>query len=196
MLGGSQGRSGRVRKISLPSGFDPRPVQPTASRYTDWAIPAPNISHCAHWAIPAPLFGLILYIYCRFLRMFLHPDLVGGMSLVGKGVWSVSCSVLKASCIIADGPRELRHALCSLHGHWDPEFEFVWQHTCVAVTCTWGAGKSLARPARKQANVMSEWREFPSAPCLAKKKKFMTARVCMLLRSRKSLDMLPSLFLT
>ena len=34
-LGGSQGRSGRVRKISPPQGFDPRTVQPVASRYTD-----------------------------------------------------------------------------------------------------------------------------------------------------------------
>jgi hypothetical protein len=30
-----------VRKISPPPGFDPRTVQPVASRYTDWAIPAP-----------------------------------------------------------------------------------------------------------------------------------------------------------
>ena len=36
-LGGPQGRSGRVWKISLPAGFDPRTVQPVASRYTDWA---------------------------------------------------------------------------------------------------------------------------------------------------------------
>jgi hypothetical protein len=34
------GRSGRVRKISPPPGFDPRTVQPVASHYTDWAIPA------------------------------------------------------------------------------------------------------------------------------------------------------------
>jgi hypothetical protein len=34
-LGGPQGRSGRVRKISPPAGFDPRTVQPVASRYTD-----------------------------------------------------------------------------------------------------------------------------------------------------------------
>ena len=34
-LGGSQGRSGRVRKISPPPGFDPWTVQPVASRYTD-----------------------------------------------------------------------------------------------------------------------------------------------------------------
>jgi rRNA maturation protein Nop10 len=34
-LGGPQGRSGRVRKISTPPGFDPRTVQPVASRYND-----------------------------------------------------------------------------------------------------------------------------------------------------------------
>ena len=36
-LGGSQGWSGQVRKISPPPRFDPRIVQPVASRYTDWA---------------------------------------------------------------------------------------------------------------------------------------------------------------
>jgi hypothetical protein len=39
-LGGPQGRSGRGRKISPPPGFDPRTVQPVASRYTYYAIPA------------------------------------------------------------------------------------------------------------------------------------------------------------
>ena len=34
-LGGPQDRSGRVGKISPPPGFDPRTVQPVASRYTD-----------------------------------------------------------------------------------------------------------------------------------------------------------------
>jgi hypothetical protein len=34
-----QGQSGRVQKISPPLGFDPRNVEPAASRYTDWAIP-------------------------------------------------------------------------------------------------------------------------------------------------------------
>ena len=33
-LGGPQGRSGRVRKIPSTPGFDPRTVQPVASRYT------------------------------------------------------------------------------------------------------------------------------------------------------------------
>ena len=39
-LGGPQGRSGRVRKISPPPGFDRRTVNPAASRCTDWATPA------------------------------------------------------------------------------------------------------------------------------------------------------------
>jgi hypothetical protein len=36
-LGGPQGRSGQVRKISPSPEFDPQTVQPVASRYTDWA---------------------------------------------------------------------------------------------------------------------------------------------------------------
>ena len=34
-LVGPQGRSGQVRKISSPPGFDPRTVQAVASRYTE-----------------------------------------------------------------------------------------------------------------------------------------------------------------
>jgi rRNA maturation protein Nop10 len=41
-LGGTQGRSGWVRKISPAPGFDPRTAQPVASRYTYCAIPAPQ----------------------------------------------------------------------------------------------------------------------------------------------------------
>ena len=39
-LSGPQGRSGWVRKTSPPPGFDLRTIQPVASRYTDYAIPA------------------------------------------------------------------------------------------------------------------------------------------------------------
>ena len=42
-LGGPQSRSGQVWKISPPPRFDPRTVQPVASRHTDYAIPAPLI---------------------------------------------------------------------------------------------------------------------------------------------------------
>ena len=39
-LGGPQGGSGLVWKISLPPVIDPRIVQPVVSYYTDWIIPA------------------------------------------------------------------------------------------------------------------------------------------------------------
>jgi hypothetical protein len=41
-LGGPQGRSGQVRKISPSPGFDPRTVQPVGSRYTDYATRPTN----------------------------------------------------------------------------------------------------------------------------------------------------------
>ena len=44
-LGGPQGRSGRVWKSFPLPGFDTRTVQPVASRYTDWTIPA----HTQRW---------------------------------------------------------------------------------------------------------------------------------------------------
>ena len=46
-LGGPQGRSGQVWKISPPPEFDPRTVQPVASRYTDWAT---RPTHANTWA--------------------------------------------------------------------------------------------------------------------------------------------------
>ena len=42
---------------------------------------------------------------------------------------------------------------------------------------------------------LSEWREFPSAPCLAGKKNLMTARASMLLKSCASLTCFRACFL-
>jgi hypothetical protein len=42
-VGGSQGLSGQVRKISPHPGFDHRTVQPVASCSTNYAIPADTI---------------------------------------------------------------------------------------------------------------------------------------------------------
>jgi hypothetical protein len=44
-LGGHQGRSGRVRKISHPSEFEPRTVQPVASHYRTSRIQRRISSH-------------------------------------------------------------------------------------------------------------------------------------------------------
>jgi hypothetical protein len=43
-LGGTQARSGPIRKILTPPGFDSRTVQPVASRYTAYVIPAPKFT--------------------------------------------------------------------------------------------------------------------------------------------------------
>jgi hypothetical protein len=43
-LGEPQNPSGKVGKISSPPGFDLWTVQPVASRYTDYAIPAPFLA--------------------------------------------------------------------------------------------------------------------------------------------------------
>jgi len=43
-LHGSQSLFSRVRKVSLPPGFELRTVQTEASRYTDWVTPAPSLS--------------------------------------------------------------------------------------------------------------------------------------------------------
>jgi hypothetical protein len=45
-LGGHQGLSGRARKMFPPPGFDPRTVQPVASRYTDLAILVSECGNC------------------------------------------------------------------------------------------------------------------------------------------------------
>ena len=44
-LGGPQGRSGQVRKISPPPELDPRNVQPIASHYTNYATQPTNMWH-------------------------------------------------------------------------------------------------------------------------------------------------------
>jgi hypothetical protein len=45
-LGGPQGRSGQARKSRPAPGFDPRTVQPVASRYTDWATRPKTCIRC------------------------------------------------------------------------------------------------------------------------------------------------------
>jgi hypothetical protein len=47
-MGGPLGWSGQVRKIFPVPGFDPRNVQPVASSYTDWTIPATIYMNVLH----------------------------------------------------------------------------------------------------------------------------------------------------
>ena len=47
-LGGPQGRSGRMWKISPPPAFDPRTVQPVVSCNTDWAVANMKVQNIFH----------------------------------------------------------------------------------------------------------------------------------------------------
>ena len=57
-LGGPQGWSGHVWKISPSLGFDPQTIQPVAIRYTDYAT-QPTTSHQ-----PCRIFSLLLDTKC------------------------------------------------------------------------------------------------------------------------------------
>jgi hypothetical protein len=74
-LGGPQGRFGQVRKTSSPPGFDPPPVQPVASRYTDYTTrPTYRLGTDESWFISRQ--GLN-----HFSPPSIHPEFLGSTSL-------------------------------------------------------------------------------------------------------------------
>jgi hypothetical protein len=80
-LGGSQSWSGRVRKISPQPGFEPRTVQPVASRHTD----------CAKFLMG----GFAILVALNIKITSIH---VTSFSLVGRyqrfgGVFTTDCTV-------------------------------------------------------------------------------------------------------
>jgi len=76
-LGGTQSRSGRLRKISPPQGIDPRTVQPAASRYTALSRATARVLvlfivllHCTH-TLPSVFVGPVCkerLLSCRLWR--------------------------------------------------------------------------------------------------------------------------------
>jgi hypothetical protein len=79
-LGGSQDRSGQLRKISPPLGFDPRTVQPVASRCIAYAIPAHFITVVAtitELEIKAMNFRAVYVQLHKTFRIAPHCDLLG-----------------------------------------------------------------------------------------------------------------------
>ena len=111
-LGGPQGRSGQVRKISPPPGFDSRTVQPVASRYTDWAT-RPTLPT---WMIKYSMFSttsrhdtVLRNVYvsarvCRTTSLDGQPSVLLTRSLVSQGkdhetYWSGVSLRLRASLL-------------------------------------------------------------------------------------------------
>jgi len=63
-LGGSQGQSGQVQKISPPLGFCPWTVQPVASHYTDYAIQP--IATMKAVNINSLLYSILIYHHLQY----------------------------------------------------------------------------------------------------------------------------------
>ena len=66
-LGGPQGRSERMRIISPPPEFDPRIIQPVASRYTDCATGSIHITFYYYlWQVVQSMdvFSGMLFVQC------------------------------------------------------------------------------------------------------------------------------------
>jgi hypothetical protein len=90
-LGGPQGRCDQVRKISPPPGFDPRTVQPVASRYTDWATRPTYRIGLLKWESISFKMGQeslqysVLFWICSHLKLHLHSFNVWPIHFSGNG---------------------------------------------------------------------------------------------------------------
>jgi hypothetical protein len=83
-LGGPQGRSGQVRKISPPPGFDRRTVQPVASRYTDLLS-----VYCRHISHKTSLSILVIIITFKYIKKTCsHAHTVYVWQHIGPILWS------------------------------------------------------------------------------------------------------------
>ena len=101
-----QNRSGRVRKISPPPGFDPRTLQPVASHYTDWAIPAPwccyytlNLEVSLHFQRSKALNEKesLLYVRCTNLSQYMHTCFI---CFLNQSVCALTCCELCLICLL------------------------------------------------------------------------------------------------
>jgi hypothetical protein len=81
---GLEGRFVRVRKISPPLEYNPRTVQPVASRYTSYTIPALTFHHHHHVQE-----GLGLIPLPCILRMKLVPPSLPRSSYVSSSFWFI-----------------------------------------------------------------------------------------------------------
>jgi hypothetical protein len=82
-LGGTQGRSGQVQKILPTPGFDPRTVQPVASRYTDYAT-RPTVIQKEGPHFEPPWKPEVVYNLKSILYLFFIPFMC-----VHYGIWAI-----------------------------------------------------------------------------------------------------------
>jgi hypothetical protein len=89
-LGGPQGRSGRVRKISPLPRFDPQTIQHVRSRHTDYDFPAhypriytysvigglKSVIDIAFWYAEHMANGTVLYVYLLLQKLCLFAKCI------------------------------------------------------------------------------------------------------------------------
>jgi hypothetical protein len=99
-LGEFQGRSGQVRKILPSPGFDPRTVQPVASRYTMWAASG----HWGWWLFCANLISNITHVFMnKQFKSFQNFFWCCIFALLGKGRHFVLSDVSTGSLTLCQG---------------------------------------------------------------------------------------------
>ena len=96
-LGGPQGQSGRVRKISPSPVFDPRTVQPVASCYADWAISPHTTADPIPLAtprlsiLPSVSHSLLILYMSGFLSDNRRPNVFFAVGKLWSGAWVAEC---------------------------------------------------------------------------------------------------------
>jgi hypothetical protein len=104
-LGGPQGRSGRVRKISSHRGFNPRTFKTVESRYTYWVI-RPTISvlraiYCCRLAVRKD------FMNSETLRL-VFTGVIDTARIQGVPVCFSRCLVVQKTAAVRLGPRILK----------------------------------------------------------------------------------------
>ena len=106
-LCGPLGRSGQVRKISPPPGFDPRTIQPVARHYTDWATRP--VFTCMY--VLLFLIGCV-FVVCYFIYFLLRFSVIP----IGGFCPFISTSITNNNSIIITVSFSMQVILTTYHG--------------------------------------------------------------------------------
>ena len=137
-----------MRKISPPPGFDPRTVQPVASRYTDYATPPIRkgtvliinccvdsvcLFLCLVTSFLVCLFRLCVFLVCNYWN-FTCNFMSCLMSLWIQKILGRECAELAKLCEGSEVPQRSRYAALNLTGRGTftlPQFIMVqfWTHS-------------------------------------------------------------------
>jgi hypothetical protein len=128
-LGGPQDRSGQLRKISPPPGFELRTVQPVANRYTDWATrPTTQYACCLTlillmWRIEWAPSSILIYIQ---QDATLHSLFISGNCSTCFGCYFHPSSGAHTTVFTASGICHIVTAICRYRGRVGIGLSVLW----------------------------------------------------------------------